>query len=940
MKRNFTNVFFLVAIAVAAMTSFVSCKDYEEDLRTEMDFKYQNLDKSLQDLKNSLTARIADLEAFKTKQEGINQDLQNQIDALKAQIEKIKSCECDLSKYAKQEDLDALETVVQNHYTELQTLSGQLADGLARITALEDAISKIKSCECNLDAITDRIAALEGRLDDFVTKEELAKTLEDYATRKALVDSIAAVRTTIAETVLTLRIEIESVRAIADAAYELAKNDSARIDYVIELAKNDSIEIVKIWEAIKGLNIPEKYDDTEIRNLISSNTSRIETLEKLVDPIAGQIQDLQKQIDNIKQCQCDLSGYAKLSDLEDLATKNELAAVRNTSNQALALAKQDSVRIDELKALYDALKLWADNLVIPQPGEIPDLTWIKQQFDKDKARMDILGDSIAKVLVDLELIKEQMECCCRTINERLDGIDSEIEKIWEKLNSIVIPDVPEYEKYDDKWIKDWKEAYDDWKTNTVDPAIQQIPSIVERLGKIEDEIKDLPEIREKITKLQEDLATQTERIDKLTEKVDDLTKLCNVLKEKLNKLITSIVVQAVASPLGMFNTPFDMNTNVLFAYYGESENPSFQFPTTIEDLYYKKDESIWVLKDVSVANEKVQINTGTLFEDSEGNAGHLYLTVNPTNVDFSGATFTLVDSRDKESPIKLGELKKSNEQLTFGYSSRAANNGFYSTKATITEDFAKALPHIGITEDNWKAIYEELKALKKDKLSFSDISTAVLNSASELVGGAKASAPAYGVKAAWTAGGEDYATYSKYEIAALSFSPLSYASANKLDDKNVVQKGIDVLEKAINKVAATIQKQVNNQLKGMIFDLDYITDVTETGFDIRITGDVSKLKDGQTVNVNIPEAEINQFYVVVNGKQMPIQTKDGKGISAVGTVTSISGSTAVIHFKYNHSLNEYLDEMDDLLEYLKGYLGDLNDLLEKMMGEGGEEGIA
>lgn len=928
MKRKFTNVFFLVAIAVAAMTSFVSCKDYEEDLRNEIDAKYQNLDQSLKDLRDNLEQRVSALEAFKTQQEGINADLQRQIDDLQNQINAIKQCECnlddylkkgDLDEYAKKAQVDALEEIVKSHTTQIEALTGQLADGLARITALEEAVAKIKSCECNLDALADRITAIENRLDGFVTEDNLKETLKDYVTRGELADSINAIRLEVVD----LRSELSRVEAIAQAAYDLATKDSARIDYVINLAKNDSIEIEKIWDAIKKIEIPGAYDDTVLRGLIQSNTNRIEALEKLTAPIAGQIQDLQRQINAIKQCNCDLS---------NLATKDELAAVEKTANDALALAKQDSIRIDNLKGLYDILKEWADALVIPGPGTDYDDQWIKDQFASDKKRMDILGDSIAKVLAEIDPIKQSIEDLENELRAKIKEDSTYLKKL---IDDIVIPDIPTPgTPYDDAWIR----AFEDQL-----PYLSQVPTLALDISAIQGEIADLPTVRENISNLQSDLATEKERITTIGNELDELAGVVNALSEKLNKLITSIVVQDVTNPVyGTVNTPFGITSNVLITYYGNSKNPDFKFPTTIEDLYYNKNK---VIEDVSVAS-KVTVNEGLLFENAEGNAGTVYLTVNPTNVDFSGTTFSLVNSRDEESPIKLGALQKTDRLINLGWNVTRADNGLYSATATINSDFAKAAPHIGLTEDDLKAAYQDFKAAYKEgkkgkKANFRQFASEVFSAGGHLSGILKSSAPAYGIKAAWNAGGQDYATYSKYELAAISVSPLSYASALKLDEQNPAQKGIDALEKAISKIASTIQKQISKRTDKMIFDVSRIGNITNTGFDITVSNaEITKLEG---LSVTIPYADIHEMFIVdpETGNEVPLETDGHQDIVA----TVVATSNNKVTFQFDKQLSDYFKNLESLLKYLhnddtnSGYFDDLNDMLKWMGGYEGSKGV-
>ena len=73
MKKKIVNALLMMAVVAPSVGSFMSCKDYNEDLNTE------------------LRSEIA-------KEASLRQALQTQVDNLKATVAAIKSCECDLSK--------------------------------------------------------------------------------------------------------------------------------------------------------------------------------------------------------------------------------------------------------------------------------------------------------------------------------------------------------------------------------------------------------------------------------------------------------------------------------------------------------------------------------------------------------------------------------------------------------------------------------------------------------------------------------------------------------------------------------------------------------------------------------------------------------------------------------------------------------------------------
>ena len=78
MKKKIVNALLMVALVAPSVGSLVSCKDYNEDLKTEVDGEIASLRKTLQDQINSLT------------------DL----------VKSINSCKCDLSLYLSKKEAE------------------------------------------------------------------------------------------------------------------------------------------------------------------------------------------------------------------------------------------------------------------------------------------------------------------------------------------------------------------------------------------------------------------------------------------------------------------------------------------------------------------------------------------------------------------------------------------------------------------------------------------------------------------------------------------------------------------------------------------------------------------------------------------------------------------------------------------------------------------
>lgn len=257
----------------------------------------------------------------------------------------------------------------------------------------------------------------------------------------------------------------------------------------------------------------------------------------------------------------------------------------------------------------------------------------------------------------------------------------------------------------------------------------------------------------------------------------ELQKLTQ-LEERLNSLITGMIVQGVYNPLfGTFSLPIGVQSNMLVNYYGFSDKPDFSFPSTQQIATVDNEPELTadeyeVLQASGLVPETIA-NGAVLIEEGNANLGKLFVTINPNNVDFTNGDLTLVNSQDENCTVKLKNLRRSDEVLTFGYSARSAQNGFYEADAYL-EPNLEAIDPVKVQID------QRLKTAMKDILSDgrSGLRANALNLMKALYDQINGMLPAYGLKAAWNVNGVDYATYSNYNIAATTFRPLSYSFMN------------------------------------------------------------------------------------------------------------------------------------------------------------------
>ncbi len=262
-----------------------------------------------------------------------------------------------------------------------------------------------------------------------------------------------------------------------------------------------------------------------------------------------------------------------------------------------------------------------------------------------------------------------------------------------------------------------------------------------------------------------------DQIDALDKRITANTKAIEAVESKLAKLVTSVLVQGAYNRFtGAFALPVNIQSNILCAYYGQTDTdiefPSSQTGNLVNQSGGFTSADITFLKNTGLENTLKLTNGATIIGD-EGNAGKLYITVNPTAVDFDGLSFDLVNSLDEKSGITLSSIQPSTDKLTFGYSRGASANGFYEATATLKkEDISKAKINV-----NKSALVSAVKDLYQNKTAanFSNIASTLYSQVNSVL-------DANAVKAAWTnEDGSANSVYSQYGIAAFAFKPLSFA---------------------------------------------------------------------------------------------------------------------------------------------------------------------
>ena len=301
---------------------------------------------------------------------------------------------------------------------------------------------------------------------------------------------------------------------------------------------------------------------------------------------------------------------------------------------------------------------------------------------------------------------------------------------------------------------------------TLDAAIQGSQVYKDLNKKVDDHIRAIENLRK-----EDEIAAKefTEDLNKRLELIEGSVSGEAEAREKVqavydqafdylvNKNLTSIAINATENPvLGYYNAAFlGSKLNLVSSFYGTAAQP----------------------------NQDWEIGRGLL---NDGNAGEIYVSLNPTEIDPRCITsLKLVDSQGNEAKgFELGQLQNTSRVLTYGFTKAASvsSNGFYAipVKAVdpANDDFSL---NKGELKEAAKNIIAKLQNPKESNLNLSQIATTLYRSVNNQL-------KAYTVKATYylydptvinedgTKGAlvEKHQVAPTYDMAAFAVKPLSF----------------------------------------------------------------------------------------------------------------------------------------------------------------------
>lgn len=746
------------------------------------------------------------------------------------------------------------------------------------------------------------------------------------------------------------------------------KDKNAKLEEVVKTQTSQIEELIKQIEAIKECNCtltPEqvqKMIDDAIANMVSADefTSMVlEIINKMgfqtADQVTAAIEKYMAEHPNTG----DGTGLTAEQIQQMINTATEKLATQEALEKAVAgleaalkeaNEKTESVdgKVDNLAQVVNDLNIAATQAIAQLQTLITDLG---TEVGTLKSEVETLKSQLNEIITAWgpkveEAIKTAADALAlaQSNNTQISTMQEQYEALSAKLDSLANLDHTHNPSYDDTELRnsiaalseEMKGLAEEMKDFASKQALRDVLTAAELMHaeameytkRVENMAAEkLGELESNFTTLEATVAEIKAKVDEIYPKVQENRQYIIGIYDYLKKMITGITIQAVNNPVfGSFAFPWGVQSNILVGYYGESD-VDVRFPTTRTANYIYK-ECALTDKDAEMLGSSVEsynkFGQPVLVEETEGNAGKVYVTINPTSVDFTGQKLPLVNSQDEESAVKLGALEKSDAVLRFGVT-RAANNGFYEATATFTED------NIPTYDVDKSMIYNSLKDIAKDVLNHQD-GINVKAAASRLYDvflELNGNLDAYGIKASWNFNDvegnvQTNSVYSKYAIAATAIKPLSYAFLYDMQLGTSINNRLPNLPTINPNVEAIINNIVDlDQLEGQIMPevkdaLELVKDQVVAGagnymdkaepyinklnyWTSRLNGYMERFEDVAN-NVNallqvtmLYKGKDDQFHQLSNSKEYPTVFA-GEGLANV-FATSYTGEIIAPAFK-------------------------------------------
>ena len=413
---------------------------------------------------------------------------------------------------------------------------------------------------------------------------------------------------------------------------------------------------------------------------------------------------------------------------------------------------------------------------------------------------------------------------------------------------------------------------------------------------------------------------------KMQAQIDDIKTKLNKFFNTLINMLTGIELQATESPItGYENFSFlGAEAHILGTYYGTTAKP------------------------IKLGEEQVAKANQVLIDETSGeNAGVIYATLNPSNVDFTGCTFKVVNSQGEEAPF-TATVVKSNRVLKYGVS-RASNSNLYAIKINLNKKNLEAAKtwtssDAAALKDVAQNVLDKLRQPGKTRLNIGDAATTIARTFNNRL-------TAYALQAEQKyedANGQEQTRTitSKMSLAATAIKPVSF---NFLAD-NETLKNLDLPS------FPTIQSKLNfNDYKFNWTPIEGLGTV-KTSVTLKDMPDIDNIKvtiDGvvQAPTVNVDKATISfgkteiQGTVTEDGKHVIVDLSELEKNTTADVKVSIgdikinpddvkitldTSATKDMTYDVEIPMDEFNKIIDNINKQVGNMIGNVNNIIDKV----------
>ena len=322
MKRKYLSALLMGTLTVASMSTFTSCKDYDDDI--------SNLQGQIDKLATAeqLSQKVAELQALISSNKSDITSLQAEL-AKKTTLDEVKAV---LADYATKQYVDAADKTLQDAIDALKT----------------GDIAKLKE-----DVVKAQAAADKAAKDAEAANAEIVETLKTLATKTELKDAADAAQKAI-EALESKN--AEDLKKAQDAITETLKSYATKSD--VEDGDKKTLEslaetIQKASEAWTQAD-KNKQDIADALKLLGEGYSKENTVAAAIEAIKGQIGTPNKELGTLDSRLAAIEGV--LNGVKDDDTKLGLATkVTNIETQLKDIIGQYSTMVTDVQLFEFAL---------------------------------------------------------------------------------------------------------------------------------------------------------------------------------------------------------------------------------------------------------------------------------------------------------------------------------------------------------------------------------------------------------------------------------------------------------------------------------------------------------------------------------------------------------------------------------------------------------